>query len=433
MNIYLTSTQSIFSIVNNYRHNICIKYISYIKLLMEFVSSIRLRDIFLDNGNWYKLFLKYHKLIRIGIIINVLKILVCRTSFLGYHHYICPKCKKSIKVPHTCKSRFCSSCGKKATDNWIKTRFNTLPKTTWQHITFTMPEEFWGFFWFNRSLMNKVPAIAANIIKRLSKQKGFSPGIFLAMHTFGRDLKRNIHIHLSTTIGGISPSHDSWIKNCYFHHDKLKSMWRYEIISLLRKEFKKGNFKLPCHLKHIKTYNTFCSWTSQFYNKKWVVHLSKHSDDTKSNVEYLGRYVKRPPIGETRILNYDGNSVTYKYLDHHTNSQKVMHLPVLEFISRLICHIPDKNFRVFRYYGFLSNRLSGKLLPIVYKLLNIKNIIKTKVYTSWQNMIKNTFNYDPLKCSICNIQMSLISIQLPRAAPLISKHEEIVNGNFKLI
>lgn len=118
-------------------------------------------------------------------------------------------------------------------------------------------------------------------------------------------------------------------------------------------------------------------------------------------------------------------AVTYKYLDHYTNSEKLMNLPVLEFISRLICHIPDKNFRVFRYYGFLSNRLSGKLL-------NIKNVIKTKVYTLWKDMIKNTFNFDPLKCPICNMQMSLISIQLPRPGPL-SKHEEIANGDFQLI
>jgi len=41
---------------------------------MEYVSSnrIKLRDIFLDNGNWWKLFLKHKHLIRLSIIINVL-------------------------------------------------------------------------------------------------------------------------------------------------------------------------------------------------------------------------------------------------------------------------------------------------------------------------------------------------------------------------
>ena len=158
---------------------------------MEYVcGSIKLRDIFLDNGNWWKLFVKHRDLIRRSIIINVSKLLVCKTPFLGYHVFVCPKCNKSLKVPHSCKSRFCSSCGKKATDNWIKTSFNTLPHTKWQHITFTMPDRFWVFFWVNRHLQNKLPSIAANIILKLSKQKGFLPGIYLAIHTSGRDLKK---------------------------------------------------------------------------------------------------------------------------------------------------------------------------------------------------------------------------------------------------
>lgn len=207
---------------------------------MEYVSGIKLKDILLDNGTWWKLFVKHRHLIRISIIINVLKLLVCKTGLLGYHYFICPECRKSIKVPHSCKSRFCSSCGKKATDNWIKTNLNLLPKTTWQHITFTMPKELWDFFWVNLYLMNKTPKIAAHIIKTLAKQKGIIPGIFLANHTFGRDLKRNIHIHLSTTTGGLSSCNDSWQKGTYFYHETLKKMWRYHLIALFREEFKQG-------------------------------------------------------------------------------------------------------------------------------------------------------------------------------------------------
>jgi len=402
---------------------------------MEYVSSnrIKLRDIFLDNGNWWKLFLKHKRLIRLSIIINVLKLLVCRTSFLGYHHFVCLKCSKSIKVPHSCKSRLCPSCGKKATDIWIKNSFNTLPKTTWQHITFTMPEELWNLFWLNRHLMNRIPLIAASIIKDWAKRKEFLPGISLACHTFGRDLKRNIHIHLSTTTSGLSSSRDSWIKGGYFYHQSLKNIWRYKIIALLREEFKKNNLILPPHLQHCTSYTTFNSWTSQFYNKTWVVHLNTQSNNMKNNVDYLGKYLKRPPIGETRIKHYDGKTVAYEYLDHYTDTKEIMTLPVLDFIARLICHIPDKNFRNIRYYGFLSNRLRGKLLPIVYKLLNSKNRINTKVYIPWRNMIQNSFKYDPLKCPICKSFMALKSVVFNNKYPLISQHKEIAHGHFPLL
>jgi len=263
---------------------------------VEYVSSngIKLRTIFLDNGNWLKLFLKHRDLIRLSIIVNVLKLLVCRTSFLGYHQFVCPTCSKSMKVPHSCKSRFCPSCGKKATDTWIKNSFNTLPKTIWQHITFTMPSELWVFFWLNRYLMNRIPLIAATIVKDLALEKGFLPGIFLAIHTFGRDLKRNIHIHLSTTAGGLSLFNETWIGKAYFYHQSLKNTWKYHIISLLREEFKKGLLLLPPHLKHITSYTAFNSWTAQFYNTDWVVHLKKQSNNMKANVDYLGKYLKRP-------------------------------------------------------------------------------------------------------------------------------------------
>ncbi|HGJ5884537.1 transposase zinc-binding domain-containing protein, partial [Arsenophonus sp.] len=42
-------------------------------------------------------------------------------------------------VCFTCKGRGCPSCGKKLTDNWIKTTIKRLPNVKWQHGTFTMP------------------------------------------------------------------------------------------------------------------------------------------------------------------------------------------------------------------------------------------------------------------------------------------------------
>jgi len=120
-----------------------------------------------------------------------------------------------------------------------------------------MPSELWVFFWLNRYLMNLIPHIAATIIKDLALERGFLPGIFLAIHTFGRDLKRNIH--LSTTAGGPYLFNETWIDKAYFYHQALKNTWKYTIISLLREEFKKGLLKLPPHLKHITSYAAFNS------------------------------------------------------------------------------------------------------------------------------------------------------------------------------
>jgi hypothetical protein len=153
----------------------------------------------------------------------------------------------------------------------------------------------------------------------------------------------------------------------------------------------------------------------------------------KTNVDYIGKYLKRPPIGETRIKEYDGKLVTYEFLDHYTDTKKTMSLPVLDFIARLVSHIHDKHFRAIRYYGFLSNRNRGKLLPKVQALLGKKTTLKTKVSISWRDMIQNTYKYDPLRCRFCKTLLVLKNMVPPLKTPLLSHHKEIAHGAFPLL
>lgn len=197
-------------------------------------------------------------------------------------------------------------------------------------------------------------------------------------------------------------------------------------------EFKKGNLQLPRNIQHIKSSNSFYSWLQISYNKTWNVHLQKPSFNMKQNIEYLGKYLKRPPIGETRIKNYDGKFVTYHFLDHYTNTTQYLKLPVLDFIARLISHVPDKHFRNIRYYGFLSNRTSSKHLPVVYKLLNMTRRFLSKTYILWKDMIKNTFSFDPTSCPCCKTQMQF-SLCVFTKHNILSKHQEIAHGYFPLL
>ena len=399
---------------------------------MEVLTSdgkITLKHIFLDNGNWWKFFLKYRRIIRRAIVTNVLKMLACRTPALGYRLFRCVSCSFQQACFFTCKSRFCPSCGKKATDIWMQNAYKRLPQTRWQHITFTMPNVLWDIFWCNRHLINKIAPIAANIIKTQAKKQGIIPGIYLAIHTFGRDLKRNLHIHLSTTLAGLSFDHKRWISKAYFEHQKLKDSWKYQVTTLLRKQYKDPEqpLILPAKLKHLRNYTAFNSWLNFLYQKQWVVHLGKQSDHHKNNTQYLGKYLKRPPIGETRIKAYDGKEVTYQYLDHYTKETHTMKLPVLEFIGRVVTHIPDEHFRAIRYYGFLSNRLSGILMSIVYMLLG-QSPPRKNIYIPWLQMLWKHFRHNPLICPHCANMMVLIGLVLPSNASLIRQHQQIAYG-----
>lgn len=62
-----------------------------------------------------------------------------------------------------------------------------------------MPSELWDLFWLNRDLLNQITKLAADCIMTLASKLDVVPAIFTALLTFGRDLKRNVHVHLSTT------------------------------------------------------------------------------------------------------------------------------------------------------------------------------------------------------------------------------------------
>ena len=300
-----------------------------------------------------------------------------------------------------------------------------LPNTTWQHITFTMPSELWDFFWLNRPLLNQIAKLAADCIKKIAQQKKVIPGIFIAIHTFGRNLKRNVHIHLSTTTGGLSHDGQQW-KPLFFHQNTLMKMWRYRIVQLFRQTRQQHQLTLPDTLqKQFNLTHTFENWLNKLYQKNWVVHCSKPDNNFQHNLNYLSRYIKRPPIAESKLKHYDGNEVTFQCLDHYTKSHRRFTLSVEQFIARFIQHIPDVGFRMIRYYGFLSHRLRGKLLPIVQQLVG-------KITLPWQSthyapLMQKEFNVDPLKCILCGHPLQLTAIRFGKTsiAQLMPHHKQL--------
>ena len=90
-----------------------------------------------------------------------------------------------------------------------------------------MPESLWEIFWFNRNLLNTLSGIAAGVIQEIARKKKAVAGIFTAIHTFGRDLKRNVHIHLSVTCGGLNDK-KAWV-NLFFPDAPIKKMLKVSI------------------------------------------------------------------------------------------------------------------------------------------------------------------------------------------------------------
>ena len=368
---------------------------------MELITgNISIKYILQHNDNWPRFYSNHKHLIRESVVENINKLFLCRTQESGFHRYQCPHCGESIRVPHSCKSRICSSCGKLATDRWISSSLSSFPNVSYQHLVFTVPEELRNIILFNRKIMlNALFRLAAySVTAWTTANKSYIPGVTMVLHTFGRDLKFNPHIHMLLTCGGLSLGRDRWIDNFFIPHQALKPMWRYNVISFIRTSAKKNSLILPVKFNLNALLDTL-------YSKIWYVNLGRKLSNVRFTIIYIGRYTKRPVIAESRILEYDGKYVLFSYEDQMSSKTSYIRLTVEDFIAGLIRHIPDKGFRQIRYAGIFAARVRSKLIPAVNNI--IENIRKS--VNIFMGNLRNYLTQTP-RCPSCGCEMMLIGI-----------------------
>ena len=87
---------------------------------------------------------------------NFAAVLDCGTPTLGWQVYASDT--EEQRCYGRCKSRFCPSCGYRATLFWLELQEAALPDIPYAGIVFTMPRELWTIFKRNRHLLHDLPA-----------------------------------------------------------------------------------------------------------------------------------------------------------------------------------------------------------------------------------------------------------------------------------
>lgn len=374
-------------------------------------SSTILQEILLKDQSWWNYYHRHLETIRPAIVDNIIKVLSCGKLFKGYREYQCSKegCLHFKNVPQSCNSRFCPTCGKRATDQWVNKQREILPKCEWQHITFTIPKQYWLYFHKHRSLLNLYAKQATDLIQKLAQRRGVKVGIFIAIHTFGRDLQWHPHVHVSVTMGGICLETNQW-KDIRFSKKAMMPMWKYRITKLLRDAMKSGLI------------NTDFSLLNKMYHRYWHIHCGKPTHNPWRTITYLGRYIKRPPIALSKLKHYDGKNITFQYLNHRNGKYKTANMDIDHFIYKFTQHVPDKNFRLIRYYGFLANRVRGVLLKKVYELLD--QVVEEVKFLGWRALHIHNFGEDPFKCLLCGSEMVLHKVHDGMSHKEVSQHHK---------
>ena len=329
---------------------------------------------------------------------NIDKMIHCGDPSFGGAMYGCPHCGKLKFVPFRCHSRFCPTCGNKyAMDRTISMSFK-LVNVTHRHCVFTIDENLREFFLKDRSLLDclfhSVNSVITRMFFKMNKSKNFTPGFIMVLHTFGRDLKWNPHIHCLISEGGYSDD-GFWRNVKHFDYTFLRNAFRTALLnemeSKIGSSFKK--VKAKCYREH---------------QQGFYVYAKPNLCDPRIVVKYIGRYLGRPVIATSRIDKYDGEMVTFHYNRHEDEQYIEETIPAMEFIQRLIRHIPEKHFKMIRYGGIYARHLE-----IDSKLYRAISKSKHHIYRSfnqWRTAILSSFGYDPLVCPDCQHRMEFLEL-----------------------
>ena len=226
---------------------------------MTNITQNKLKYIF-TNNNILLDSLKFCKKNNIGdshleyIKLSIDKFLACRDISKGFVKFKCPHCPVTHLFPVTCKSKLCPSCGYRYSMTWSENIQKHILDIEHRHVLFTVPEECRKFFFYDRSLLSKLSAAVNKVfkfifhnIRRKRKRKNkisehsryyFTDsdivhyGLISVIHTFGRDLKWNPHVHAIVSLGGFNKNLE-FRKMRYFNVGTIAGQWKYHVLKII--------------------------------------------------------------------------------------------------------------------------------------------------------------------------------------------------------
>jgi hypothetical protein len=92
-------------------------------------------------------------------------------------------------------------------------------------------------------------------------------------------------------------------------------------------------------------------------SKRWFVYAKEPFAGPRQVLAYLSRYTHRVAISNRRLIQTDGNAVTFRVKNYRANGcarYSTMALDIAEFIRRFLLHVLPKGFRRIRHYGLLA-------------------------------------------------------------------------------
>jgi hypothetical protein len=301
----------------------------------------------------------------------------CRTAALGGHRDQCSRCGDRAISFNSCRNRHCPKCQAHARDQWLQARPRELLPTHYVHLVFRLPHLLAPLALQNKKvvygLLFRTSAETLREVARDPKHLGADIGFFSVLHTWNQKLEHHPHVHCVVPAGGLCLDHPRWVHPRYRFFLPVKVLgrvFRGKFAAALKRAFAEGKLGFHGNLKPLAQPKAFSSFLRQLFHHDWVVYCKPPFGGPEHVLHYLGRYTHRVAISNHRLIALADGQVTFRWRDSaHGNQQRLMTLPVEEFLRRFLLHLLPPGFVRIRHFGFLAHRRRAALLPLCFQFL----------------------------------------------------------------
>ncbi len=270
----------------------------------------------------------------------------CRTATMGGHLHACPSCGKQEFRFHSCNHRCCPQCGGAGNAAWVERELGKRVGAPYFMLTFTLPAQLRPLFQgpaakevyqlFFAAASGALADVLANPKWLGATHSGFT----MVLHTWNQRMHFHPHIH-AIVPGAGTDKHGRvvLVKNPAFliPQKALRQVYRARFRDLF---------------KDLAEKHSFPPVESGAWSTDWGVHLQPFGSGANA-IRYLGAYVCRSVIGDSRMVDMDEEAVTFRWKDRaHGGLPRTDTLTGVEFTTRFLRHVLPRGLRSIRHYGF---------------------------------------------------------------------------------
>jgi len=276
-----------------------------------------------------------------------------------------------------------------------------------RQVVLTIPKRLRAYCLYRRRLLGEIARVAARTVtaamRMLTGERNLAVGIVACLQTHGSRANWHPHLHLLVTDGGFRP-------------DGTFVSWPVHDTARLTEAFRRAVLRLFVRLGLFDEEQAagMLTWPHSGFHVHTAVWVP---EDDRAFATRLARYCARNPVALERLTDdRTAKAVTYRSDKSDGPTAGTETADPLEFLARVLVHIPDRGHVTTRYYGWYAYRPRGmrrQAEPVAADaspvIVPAPRLAPTEAARRWAALLQQIFEVDPLACPSCHGVMRIVA------------------------